>query len=516
MAFIYRPTSLLPRLRNFTLARPACAALKTSVRLQATNTTTASEDQVKSYNEIPGSGTLKSLYNFLLKDGISRMHLTQQESRDKHGPICREILGPHKTVYVFDPDVVQQVFRNEGEYPAREPSSPIWQMYKKDRAHSEGVLTLHGEDWYKARSALSKKMLKPKVVSEYAPELTGVMQDFVGRVMELRESSQDKTVPNLQNELFKWSLESIGTVLFEKRFGSFEKPPSKEAQHFINAVQTVFSSFLKLLLYPEWMAKMYKTKRLRAFYDAMDVMYDFGDALVQEKMIEIAENAREIDEDKGAEFLTFIVASKKLSSKEITANLVEILMAAVDTTSNTSLWTMYNLARNPEVQERLHKEVTSVLKPGEIATPSTINKMHYLKACIKETLRLFPAAIENARIFDRDVPIMGYNIPKNAMVRIPIYAMGRDANLFDDPLSYKPERWLRGDKSHPDYHPFSSLPFGYGVRMCLGRRVAEMEMYLLFSRIMQLFQLESMNDVKPVTRGVLAPDKDVLIKFNKR
>jgi cytochrome P450 len=48
---------------------------------------------------------------------------------------------------------------------------------------------------------------------------------------------------------------------------------------------------------------------------------------------------------------------------------------------------MYNLAKNPEVQDRLHKEVTSVLKPGEIATPTTINKMHYLKACIKETLR---------------------------------------------------------------------------------------------------------------------------------
>lgn len=66
----------------------------------------------------------------------------------------------------------------------------------------------------------------------------------------------------------------------------------------------------------------------------MDVMYDFGDALVQKKLVEIAENAKEIDEEKGAEFLTFIVASKKLSSKEITANLVEILMAAVDTVSN--------------------------------------------------------------------------------------------------------------------------------------------------------------------------------------
>lgn len=142
MAFVYRSTSLLPRLRNLTLARPACATLKSSVRLQATTTTTASEDQIKSYNEIPGSGTLQSLYKFLLKDGISRMHVSQQESRDKYGPIYREMLGPFKTVYVFDPDVVQQVFRNEGQYPSREPSPPIWQLYKKERGHSEGVFTL--------------------------------------------------------------------------------------------------------------------------------------------------------------------------------------------------------------------------------------------------------------------------------------------------------------------------------------------------------------------------------------
>jgi hypothetical protein len=52
-------------------------------------------------------------------------------------------------------------------------------------------------------------MLKPKVVNEYAPELTGVMHDFIARLMELKESTEDKTVPHLQNELFKWSLECM-------------------------------------------------------------------------------------------------------------------------------------------------------------------------------------------------------------------------------------------------------------------------------------------------------------------
>ena len=56
-------------------------------------------------------------------------------------------------------------------------------------------------------------------------------------------------------------------------------------------------------------------------------------------------------------------------------------------TSNTIQWTLYSLARNPDVQERLHEEVTSLLKPGERATASTLQKMHFLRGCIKETLR---------------------------------------------------------------------------------------------------------------------------------
>lgn len=70
------------------------------------------------------------------------MHLVQQESREKYGPIYRDVMGPHKTVFVYDPDVVQQVFQNEGQWPTREPAIPIWQMYKKDRGQSEGVFTV--------------------------------------------------------------------------------------------------------------------------------------------------------------------------------------------------------------------------------------------------------------------------------------------------------------------------------------------------------------------------------------
>jgi hypothetical protein len=74
---------------------------------------------------------------------MATTHVKQQirvrNTRKEYGPIYRERRGHYKTVFVFDPDVVQQVFRNEGKYPAREPDLPMWSKHKKDRGQSEGV-----------------------------------------------------------------------------------------------------------------------------------------------------------------------------------------------------------------------------------------------------------------------------------------------------------------------------------------------------------------------------------------
>ena len=55
------------------------------------------------------------------------------------------------------------------------------------------------------------------------------------------------------------------------------------------------------------------------------------------------------------------------------------------------------------------------------------------------------------------------------MIRMALYVMGRDPEMFDDPQQYKPERWLRDDTQRSLYHPFASLPFGFGPRMCIGK-----------------------------------------------
>ena len=123
-------------------------------------------------------------------------------------------------------------------------------------------------------------------------------------------------------------------MLFETRFGSFGKTPVMEAQKVIAATEKLINVFLKVAVVPVWIDKFYRTKLVQEFYDSMDVLYNFGDKCVQSKLEEIQRRAKQGEDvlhEDSSEFLTFLVARDDIESKEITASLVEILMAAIET-----------------------------------------------------------------------------------------------------------------------------------------------------------------------------------------
>ena len=92
--------------------------------------------------------------------------------------------------------------------------------------------------------------------------------------------------------------------------------------------------------------------------------------------------------------------------------------------------------------------------------------------------------------------------------------MGRREDLFPQADSFIPERWLR-ENNRPHANAFASIPFGFGVRMCLGRRLAELELQILLIKILQNFKLEipPQHVVKQRLRGTNIPDKPVRVKF---
>ena len=126
---------------------------------------------------------------------------------------------------------------------------------------------------------------------------------------------------------------AIGTVVFETRFGSFSKSPSVEAAKFIQAAEKFFELTLQLAAIPAWIDKIYRVKAFQEFYDCMDVMHSFADNCIEKKFEEIKEKLEngDVQDEDAAEFLTFLIRRDDITSKEITANLLEVLMAAIET-----------------------------------------------------------------------------------------------------------------------------------------------------------------------------------------
>ena len=170
---------------------------------------------------------------------------------------------------------------------------------------------------------------------------------------------------------------------------------------------------------------------------------------------------------------------------------------------------MYHLSVNPEKQDILRKECLSV----ESITIKDLDKLKYLKACLLEALRLTPLLPIHSRVISEDMIVAGYHIPKDTLVLWSNNMLGMDESRFPESEKFLPERWLEHKKS---IHPFAVRPFGHGPRMCIGKRFAELEIYIAMHRLMTNFQINWMS-AQPLTMSqklLNTPDQRLDFQFN--
>lgn len=146
-----------------------------------------------------------------------------------------------------------------------------------------------------------------------------------------------------------------------------------------------------------------------------------------------------------------------------------------------------------------------------------MKNMPYLRACIKESLRLYPIVVGTSRKITKDIVISGYQVPANTLISmIPIFVQ-RQPEYFANPDDFIPERWLRRNTECPHSgektNPFSYFPFGMKTRSCVGKRLADLEMEVLISRILRNFKLEwHYEDLKIKYALVNIPDSELKFK----
>ncbi|KAK9059673.1 hypothetical protein SSX86_020377 [Deinandra increscens subsp. villosa] len=175
-----------------------------------------------------------------------------------------------------------------------------------------------------------------------------------------------------------------------------------------------------------------------------------------------------------------------LNITQIKALLLDIMIAGAETSATLIEWTMAEIMKNHHVMKTIQDELAEVVGLNNIVEESHFPKLKYLDATIKETLRLHPVVpFLIPRSPSHSCMVGGYTVPKGCTVFLNVWSIQRDPRYWDNPLEFRPERFLSCDSTKKcDYkgNNLKFFPFGAGRRLCAGLPLAEkMLMFILAS-----------------------------------
>uniref|UniRef100_A0AAX7U2Y9 Cytochrome P450, family 24, subfamily A, polypeptide 1 n=1 Tax=Astatotilapia calliptera TaxID=8154 RepID=A0AAX7U2Y9_ASTCA len=458
-------------------------------------------------DEIPGPTNwplVGSLFELLRKGGLTRQHEALVDYHKKFGKIFRMKLGSFESVHIGAPCLLEALYRKEANYPQRLEIKP-WKAYRDLRDEAYGLLILEGKDWQRVRSAFQQKLMKPTEVVKLDGKINEVLVDFVGRIGNI---SNNGKIEDLYFELNKWSFETICLILYGKRFGLLQETVNEEAMNFITAVKTMMSTFGMMMVTPVELHKSLNTKTWQDHTAAWDRIFSTAKVYIDKKL---KRNATRAPDD----LIGDILHQSSLSKKELYAAITELQIGGVETTANSMLWFIFNLSRNPSAQKKLLQEIREIVPPDQDPSGEHIKNMPYLKACLKESMRLSPSVPFTSRTLDKDTVLGYYAIPKGTVLMINSHALGSNEEYFDDGKQFKPERWLRENNT---INPFAHVPFGIGKRMCIGRRLAELQLQLAMCWLVRDYEIVA-TDNEPldvIHSGLLVPNRELPVAFIRR
>lgn len=210
-----------------------------------------------------------------------------------------------------------------------------------------------------------------------------------------------------------------------------------------------------------------------------------------------------------------------MTDTHIVSNCFLFLVSGFESTSATIAFALYELARHPEEQRRLHSELMTSFPDNETLTYEDLKVLKRFNAVIKESLRLYPPLVMvTSRTCSKDIPLAtGHVIPSNAHVLLPTWNVLHDPDLWSDPYSFEPNRFserLQGIQLHA-----SRVAFGTGPRECIGKRLAELELKAVLSKLVRKFEFSVCSETQvPLKIKVplvnVFPERDIWLCATKR
>nr|CAB3235809.1 cytochrome P450 CYP3-like member 3 [Phallusia mammillata] len=433
-----------------------------------------------------------------LKDDPDSFFKKDLERKKKFGLVYGSYAGLNPHIIVADPEILKQVQIKEfGVF--RDRQRTLNRVNGKEM--NKALTSATGDHWKRLRTSMSPLFSTTKL-----KEMIGIIEGCTDKMVEnlnrILKDDDEKFSP--KQVLTKLSLDVICSSAFNVDMHTQDS--SNENSQLFKMAKKLFDmkrgtriAFLLFFIFPplQRVAELFNysilpSESIRHFAGLVDAViknkdYDQSriDLMIQMLNLEISE----------AETKT---ATKGLTRNEIVGNSILMILAGFETTGNTMLFVIYNLANYKDAQERARQEVKKDVEKHGGLTYEVMSGLKYLTQCINETLRIYPAVVRNSRYCEKEITINGVTIPAGCHVDIPNYGFGRDEEYWDEPLKFKPERMEDMSK----INPIVFQPFGAGPRNCIGMRFALIEMKMAISKILLNFEVDMCPDT-PVSKVYL-------------
>ena len=388
-----------------------------------------------------------------------------RSTRDRHGDVVRVALGPLEVTLVSHPDLVEDVLITRNK------------LWLKDRfiqttlrpVLGDGLLSSEGDFWRRQR-----RLAQPAFHRDRIAAYGSTMVDFTER---LATTWRDGEVRDVHKDMMRLTLDIVAQTLFGASVGD-------QAED----VGAALESMLAVAVDPIYMLLPFLTRMPTPGRRRFDGAVAKLDAIIYG----VIEKRRSSRAEESNDLLSMLLHAQdedgsRMSDKQLRDECMTLFLAGHETTALLLSWTWLLLSQHPEVDAKLARELEEVLGDRP-ATLADVPNLRVTAQVIAESLRMYPPAWSMGREAREDVVLGGFLVPRGTQVWFCPWSIQRDGRWFEDPDTFRPERW-EGDLAKT-LHKFAYFPFGGGPRLCIGQAFAQMEAVLLLATLARSFRIE--------------------------
>ncbi|KAG8373050.1 hypothetical protein BUALT_Bualt12G0130500 [Buddleja alternifolia] len=405
-------------------------------------------------------------------------------------------LGSTHVITVSSPELAREFLKNQDSIFASRPVCMSGKLVSN--GYVTTVLSPVGDQWKKMRRILVTEVLSSHMYRWLHEKRCEEADHLICYIYNQCDNPLTNGLVNVRIAAQHYCGNVIRRLTLNKRFfgrGMENGGPGVEEEEHVDGLFTILSYLYGFTIsdYAPWLEILDFDGYKKILQESMENVTKYQNPEIDKRVEMWTKGVRKVKEDI-LDVLINLKDSKNnplLTIQEIKAQIVEITLAAVDNPSNAIEWAMAELINQPNILLKAVKELDHVVGRNRLVQESDLPKLNFVKACAKEAFRLHPVAPFNVpHVSTKDTIVAGYFIPKGSHVFLSRSGLGRNPNVWKDPLRYNPERHIVHNTSSEvvlSDNKLNMMSFSTGRRGCPAIRLGSTMTGVLLARLIQGF-----------------------------